>query len=345
MDSGVVHLSREAVRLTRCHTGVVIPVFLPADPGRRRTGESLLEDTTVSFLDGMADPGQVCLAVDGGEFGGEVAASLGERHGVSVVTAEVNRGKLQPVLLGARRLLGREGLKYLAVVDQDGDHFANELPNLVRAAEHAARSGESGKVIVVGRRISRHRPMGFLRGELEELANRVLLDALQYRAARRNLPLDLRFSSLLDDHPDFQSGFKLYSRETADGALGQDPPLLGLPDDAAFRHACEVVPMVEGLERGATLVSVNRSTFNEQPVSTFGQLDRCRLIADKILWPCKRLEVPPAFVRQWMLNHGPRLLLSALVPQGKEELENIFRLVLEGYGEKPGGDGGRPLFL
>ena len=88
---------------------------------------------------------------------------------------------------------------------------------------------------------------------------------------------------------------------------------------------------VEALQSGAILVLVNRSTFNEQPISTFGLLDRERMVADKIVWPCKRLGVPACFVDQWLGNHMPRLLLTTLAPQGKEELQQIRKLVLEEF--------------
>ena len=67
-------------------------------------------------------------------------------------------------------------------MDADGDHFPNELVNLLRAANHITQSRGIEKLLVLGRRISRHRPMGYLRGELEELADRILLDALAYDA-------------------------------------------------------------------------------------------------------------------------------------------------------------------
>ena len=75
-----------------------------------------------------------------------------------------------------------------------------------------------------------------------------------------------------------------------------------------------------------------RSTMNEQPVSSFGLLERTRLVADKIVWPCRRLEVPVEFVDQWLRNHMPRLLLPTLVPQGQQELTQSRRLVLEQLG-------------
>ena len=89
---------------------------------------------------------------------------------------------------------------------------------------------------------------------------------------------------------------------------------------------------VESLLSSAQLVLVNRSTFNEQPVTTFGLLDRERMIADKIIWPCKRLNVPATFVDQWLTNHFTRLMLNTLVPQGKSELLQIRSLVLSAFG-------------
>jgi len=72
---------------------------------------------------------------------------------------------------------------------------------------------------------------------------------------------------------------------------------------------------------------VNRSTFNEQPVTYFGKLNQARATADMIIWGCKRLAVPYPFVAQWLANHTPRLLLNTVVPQGKEELEQVRQLV------------------
>ena len=63
--------------------------------------------------------------------------------------------------------------------------------------------------------------------------------------------------------------------------------------------------------------------------------DRSQLVADKLIWPCKRLEVPAAFVRQFLANHIPRLLLDTMVPDGREELQEIYRLALKAFGEEP----------
>jgi hypothetical protein len=103
---------------------------------------------------------------------------------------------------------------------------------------------------------------------------------------------------------------------------------------------------VEALLSGARLVSVNRSTFDEQPISAFGKLERCQLVADKMVWPCKRLGAPGEFVDQWLRNHIPRLLLGTLVPQGAEEIKQVRQLILREFGlETTGADLARPLFV
>jgi len=195
---------------------------------------------------------------------------------------------------------------------------------------------EGGEVLVLGRRSSKHRPMGLLRGELEELADRILLDALYYDAARNGRPLPLEYATAHEEYPDFHSGFKLYSSGVLESVFLSEPERCGLDTDAYYRHGCEAVATVEALQAGARLVLVGRSTFNEQPVSSFGQYDRGRMVADKIIWPCKRLGVPAPFVDQWLRNHMPRLLLNTLAPEGKEELLQIRRLVLAAFGVEAG---------
>jgi hypothetical protein len=312
----------------------VIPVYLPpqVDQGQ---GIALLRDTTRSFCAQLADPSAICLSVDGESYGASAAQALAQELGTKVSIAPRNRGKLAAARNGVQSLLRDPRFRYVAIVDQDGDHFAHELPNLVHVALHVTAHTGDDRCLVLGRRISRHRPMGFLRGELEEFADRVLLDALAYRSAVAGHPLRLEYATTLDEFPDFHSGYKLFSRRTAGDVFLSEPRLAGVSEDAYYRHACEAVMAVEALERGAYLGVVNRSTFNEQPISTFGLLDLSRLVADKIIWPCKRLAIPAPFVRQWMANHAPRLLLNTLTPAGQEELARIQELVLAAYGQAP----------
>ena len=321
------HLLQPALDLARHHTGVVLPVYLPNNEEFEASGK-LLHDTVCSLTNSIAEPTWICLAVDGVENGADTARELGAELGISVAIEEENRGKLQGMLSGARVLLEHSDIRYLAVLDQDGDHFANELPNFVRAAEHMCYYPDVDGVLVNGSRSSRHRPMGFLRGELEELADRILLDMLQFRAAARKTPMDLRFAGVTEAFPDFHSGYKLYSRNTAEQVFGGEPDCCKGDADACYRHGCEAFCVVEALESGATFGQIDRSTFNKQPVSTFGSLDVVHLVADKILWPAQRLEIPAVFVRQWMLNAMPHLRLQTLAPEGADILGKIFQRVM-----------------
>jgi hypothetical protein len=314
-------------------TGVVIPVFIPSstDPAFARR---MVHDTAAGFAALLDTPTRVCLSVDGSPLGLDAARAAARELGVSVLHYEANRGKLFAVRHGMSRLLADTAIDYLAVADQDGDHFANELLNFIRAARHVEHTAALDRVIVLGQRATRHHPMGFLRGELEELADRLLLDALTYHAALSGRPLRMEFASPFGEYPDFHSGFKLFTRRTAEAVFLPEPNPAGLPEDAVSRHAVEAVMTVEAILSGALLAVLRRSTFDEQPVSAFGLFNRRRMTADMILWPCRRLGAPREFVAQWIDNCLPRILLGTLVPQGREELLEVRRLVLETYGAK-----------
>lgn len=337
--------------LQACHhvmqnqTGVVIPVYLP-DRIDTQHAQALLRETAASYCAQLGDPSAVCLSVDGAPYGAQAAQKIAHELGTQICVASRNRGKLAAARNGVQRLIQDPRFQYLAIVDQDGDHFAHELLNLVQVALHIIAHTGDNRTLVVGRRISRHRPMGFLRGELEEFADRVLLDALAYRAAITAHPLRLEYVTTLDEFPDFHSGYKLFSRHTAEDVFLAEPQLAGVSEDCYYRHACEAVMTVEALEHGGYLGVVNRSTLNEQPITTFGLLNLSQLVADKVIWPCKRLDIPASFVRQWMANHAPRLLLNTLAPAGQDELARIQDLVLAAYGQEPDhGPPLRPLFV
>ena len=237
----------------------------------------------------------------------------------------VNEGKLAAVQAGMRELLDDPGIRYLAMLDQDSDHFPNELLNLLRLAHHIEAVKATDRVLVIGSRTSRHRPMGFLRGELEELADRMLLDALLYHAVIRKAPLALEFA-VEEEFPDFHSGYKAFTRPLAqliserrfEAAPGDGPGIL--------RHAVEAILTVESVMAGAVLGTVNRRTINAQPVSAFDLLHRARLTADMIIWPCRRLEIPGVFAAQWLDNHLARLRLMTL-EDGKREALAVRGLV------------------
>jgi hypothetical protein len=330
----------------RRRTGIVIPVCFPAGVDLQR-GEAALRETIKDCCNAVEDRSAICLSVDGEACGGATGRRLAQALGTSVQVSSENHGKFHAVQAGVRLLIPKTMLAGFAVIDQDGDHFANELMNFVRAAAHIAETARTDRVMILGRRGSRHRPMGFARGEFEELADRMLLDALAYHAARTNAPLRLEYAGIQDEFPDFHSGYKLFSRTCAEDVFLSAPELAGCPEVCYYRHAAEAVMATEAIVRGAVMGVVSRSTLVAQSVSTFGLLERTRLVADKIIWPCKRLEIPLPFVRQWLANHIPRLLLGTLAPEGGNEIETVRRLVLEAYGTQsdPGQQSRRPLFL
>jgi hypothetical protein len=325
-----------ALAILAYETGVVIPTYFAADTDPA-FGYALLSDTVHMFAREVADPQTICLSVDGPGPATAIAQRVAATYGTRLVCSEHNRGKLASVRNGVNDLLPNPRLRYLAAVDQDGDHFANELLNFVRCAQHVAASSGSTQTLVLGNRLSRHRPLGFLRGEQEELADRLLLDALHYHAAVTGQPLVWQFANAMDDLPDFHSGYKLFSRATAQQVFAAEPNLAGCDERACYRHACEAVMTVEALLSGAILAVVNRRTYDEQPVSLFARLERSQLAADMIIWPCKRLQAPGHFVAQWLTNHLHRLLLGTLAPQGRDELLAIRDRVLAAYGLPAGG--------
>jgi len=311
-------------------TAVVIPVYFQPDSDPD-FGYTLLGETVHTFVREVTDPQAVCLSVDGSPVGAMVAARVAATYGVRVVNGAENRGKFGAAQQGAQAMLQEDRWRYIALVDQDGDHFANELLTLVRAAEHVMATVATDKVLVLGSRLSRHRPLGFLRGEQEEFANRLLLDALTYHAAVTNQPLRWQFANGLDDLPDFHSGYKLLTRPSAQAVFTSAPQLAGCSERAYYRHAVEAVITVEALLAGATFATASRRTYDEQPISIFASLNRAQLAADMIIWPCQRLGVPGHFVEHWLTNHLHRLLLGALVPQGRDELLAIRNLVLHAF--------------
>ena len=328
------HLAQQAFTAFRYATGVVIPVYFP-DGIDAATGAALLRDTVWTYCQQIANPAAICLSVDGNSCGERIAAQLAAEFGASLCVSAENRGKLHGVTAGMRLLLRQDGLAYFAVVDQDGDHFANELLNFLRAAQHIETALNTPRIMLTGRRVSRHRSMGLLRGELEELCDRMLFDALHYRAVVAQRPLRLEYVSSLEEFPDFHSGFHLFSRPVAEAVFLSEPQMMGLSEASYYRHACDAVMVVEALECGAYFGVVNRSAFNAQPISTFGRLNRVELAADMIVWPCQRLGIPLPFVEQWFANHLPRLLLNTLAPQGKDELEAIRRRVIHALAADP----------
>ncbi|NQZ67884.1 MAG: hypothetical protein HRT89_07420 [Lentisphaeria bacterium] len=325
-------------------TAVVIPVFL--NPQKDNTlSTALLRETVIQYLHEIDNPANICLSVDGKNCGAEIAEGIASEYSLSHVIGEQNLGKLSPVRNGASFVNDKLDVDYTAFIDQDGDHTANELINLIRLAEHMKDDTSEENLLILGRRISKHHPLGFFRGELEELADRLLLDAMQFYSAHHNKPLRFQYATVLEEYPDFHSGYKLYYKVALKKSLLTAPRLMECSSDAYYRHSVECVMTLEAILSGAMMGIVNRSTLNQQPVSAFADLKRNRMVADQIIWPCKRLGIPPMYIKQWMANHLPRLLLNTLVPEGKNELIEIQNMVFQAFDIPETETIQRPLFL
>src|SRR5262245_50156755 len=109
-------------------TGVVLPVYFRPDT-EPTYATALLRATVHMFAREVADPGAICLSVDGAGLSADIAGPVAAEYNTQIVQAEVNRGKLASVRNGMEKLLQNPRLRYLAVADCDGDHFANELLN------------------------------------------------------------------------------------------------------------------------------------------------------------------------------------------------------------------------
>jgi len=345
------YLSERSVREI---TGMVVPV--------RFTGKTpicLAENLLALTLDNLQKylrPENVCLVVDGDERSLKVATKVRDEFSKSGAGAfqllhlEENRGKHYAVTEGILRLVGNESIHHFVVRDCDADHFISDLPNLVRSACHISAQERTDRVLVIGRRIDRHRPLGFGRGQMEELCNRVLLDAMNYRLAKESRILNTQYYAPYGDVPDFKSGYKLYSRGVAQLVFRRKPRLLCLSAKDYWRHGAEPIPIVEAVLAGAVIGEMNRTTFDVQPTTTFTESSAMDMHVKTLAWAFCRLRVPLKCAEQMFNNHIPRLQL-ANDDAGRERLQAIRRDTLKLYASylresySPSRDIGKPRFF
>jgi len=308
--------------------GMVVPVWF-AKSASASLAEKLLTLTLDNFRQYVQSE-NVCLVVDGDERSFKVArrvqkaTSEGSGDSFPLLYLEENRGKHYAVTEGILRLMQKKSIGYFVVRDCDADHFICDLPNLVRSAHHISARERTDRVLVIGRRIDRHGPLGFCRGQMEELCNRVLLDAMKYRLAKRDRILKAQYYSPYGDVPDFKSGYKVYSRGVARLAFRRNPQFLCLEPKDYWRHGAEPIPLVEAVLAGAVIGEMNRTTVDGQPTTTFTESSAADMHVKTLAWAFCRLRVPPKCAEQIFDNHIPRLLL-ANEASGRERLDAIKR--------------------
>jgi len=277
--------------------GSVIPVWFPATmPAQdmRRFLSRTLDDAELFMT-----PERVVLVVDGCpaavEPAREAAAQFAQRAGsepVMIVTDQ-NSGKGAAVCTGFERLLEDDAVEALNVRDADGDHDIYDLPQLYRLFQQLRQQERTDDVFVLGCRGSRTRPMGFARGQNEQTLNRLTMDAVNHCLSREGRAIDERYTSRYGRAPDFQSGYKVYSRRAAkcviDSLHSADEAEPGLQ---VMRWAVEFIPTVQLLLAGFIPGALYRLTYDGQPQTTFDPSDLPRAYSKQIAWLFCRLEIP-----------------------------------------------------
>ncbi|MFW5866505.1 MAG: hypothetical protein ACOCX2_01725, partial [Armatimonadota bacterium] len=207
----------------RATVGSMIPVWF----GETTSPEEILGflGSTLDDAELLVDPSRLVLVVDGCPRAEEptrrAVAEFAQRAGAEpqVIVKSENSGKGGAVCTGFERLLEDEAVEVLNIRDADGDHDIWDLPQLFRQFMTVRESVGRDDVFVVGGRETLARPMGFARSELEHLLNRLTIDAVNATLASGGRCVDERFTARYDRAPDFQSGYKLYSRSAAQAVI------------------------------------------------------------------------------------------------------------------------------
>jgi hypothetical protein len=317
----------------RAHLGLVIPVWFAADlPPAQMTA---LLHQTLADCELFLEPAHIALVVDGcppavaptRQAAEQFAARAGEPP--LVLVKENNEGQGGAVCYGFEHYLQHTTLPYLCSRDADGDHDIYDLPQLYRRLKQMQSEVQTPELTwVLGQRGDLHRPMGFARGQYEALLNELTIRAVSWALGREGRAPDLRGCRRLPGPPDFQSGYKVYTRLTA-GLMASALRRAAAADPAArvLRWGIQFISTVELLLAGAAVGSVYRLTYDQQPQTTFENADN-HLVAygQQFVWLYRRLQVPPEVGLPWW-DEAMLESLWATVPGGWEELLAIRELL------------------
>lgn len=309
----------------RHEVAVIVPVYFSPRVDDETVARLLY--LTVADLPQVVPPEQVWLVVDGDPRSArllhQVLDRLPEGTGdMRLIDNEHNRGKLAVIRQGiCEALCAVSQVRYLAIIDGDADHLPAALPGLVRAADSIAVAYGHEKVITIGARSSRIRPMGWVRGELETLLDQLTADALTYALARQERALDL--SQCLSGHvPDLSSGYKVYLREMAELVFENSKPDTGTLSDSDYWHyGPETVTIVEALLAGGVMGEMLRPTWDGQPVTSFGEFSPVRMYGELLTWVWNRLNVPLEVAAAHLANR--RQIALGTAREGAELLEQL----------------------
>ncbi len=315
----------------QCSVGMVIPVWFPPILSDDQVRQALLD--TLHDCDHFLPWEHVVLVVDGDARSNAIVqdlqAACRQRYGQAfeVINNIENGGKGAAVVRGTQWFLEKGDLEYLTIRDADGDHLLNDLINLMRLALALRADEDTDRIIVVGRRSHPHRALGWLRGELETLLNRVLVDTVRFALAQRQQVLNTRYFSLSGEYPDLHSGYKIYSRQVCKLMVArrwERPPWVG-PE--IYRYGVEAVPFVEAVMAGGLVGEITRLT-HEPDFSGHNAFASPETNGGILLWAFLRLGIEAPQAVAILDNHLSRLTLWT-DPQGRASLLELRRSVLE----------------
>jgi hypothetical protein len=303
-------------------TAVVIPVYFSARAAEE-TIERLLRITLMD-LHHCLPPEQVWAVVDGDLRSAAILRRVAQAlapdgaQGIQILVLPENRGKLGAMAEAMRAILREQPhVRWLAVMDNDADHLATVLPQLVRAAGFLADVYGHDRVLAIGARASRTRPMGWVRGELELLLDQLTLDALHYALAQRGAVLDLS-QCLSGATPDLNSGFKVYGRRLAELLFDRAEPVYATLSPADYdRYGPETVTVVETALAGGVMGEVLRPTWDGQLTTSFGEYAVVEMYGELLAWVWARLGVASSAAAQ-MFDNRRRGLALGTAAEGAE---------------------------
>ncbi len=313
--------------------GSVIPIWF----GEETPPEHMLEllSRTLADAELVVAPERLVLVVDGcpraEQPTREAAEQFAARAGAQpqLIVKQKNSGKGGAVCSGFERLLEDDAVEVLNIRDCDGDHDIWDLPQLYGLFATVRDRIASDDLFVLGCRGSLSRSMGFARSELEHVLNRVTIDAANAALAEVGECVDERYTARYGRVPDFQSGYKLYSRSAAEvlceslSEAQATRPELRVP-----WWGVEFVPTVELLLRGFTPAALHRLTWDGQPQTTFDETDLAEAYACQIAWLYERLGLP-ATVAMPLLDNALTACEYLTAHGGVEVIAELRRRVIE----------------
>lgn len=311
-------------------TGMTVAIWVGEDADLNEAAALL--HRTLDDVELFVRPRNVVLVIDGcPHIRGpteDVCDAVEERCGnrPRIEENEENEGQGGAVASGIELLLAETEVNYICTRDMDADHDIYDVPQLYRKLRKVQDHEGSDKAFVVGERADLHRPMGYGRGELEAMLNEVTIQGL---TATGCVP-QLKHCRMYRHYPDFQSGFKMYTRPAARAAA---EALRGLddrrPDLEPLKWGVQFISTVELLLQKAVPASIQRLTFDEQPRTTFvGHGNFAQAYGRQVAWLFQRLQLKPETGWAILDNSLARTMLVT-VAGGYETIVELREYVAE----------------